>query len=139
MCLSALIKTQFLYFGIRVNRFPNPFFSLSFYCFFRLNFGFKLSIYSNILLFPFFFVNHEGTMNWALMIRLMLPSSMTAVGLRTLRRLAALQIFMSLMTKTELISQTHYLAPEICYLISLNFHHCTLIYKSFSYTLLCTN
>lgn len=62
----------------------------------------ELSIYSHIL--SFFFVNYEGTMNWARMIHLMLPSSMTVVGLKTLKLLAAQPIFMSLMTKTDVIS-----------------------------------
>lgn len=44
----------------------------------------------------------RGTMNWAPMIRPMLPSSMIAVGLRTLRLLAALPVFMSLMMKIDL-------------------------------------
>ncbi|KAG5145324.1 hypothetical protein JHK84_030867 [Glycine max] len=43
----------------------------------------------------------RGTMNWARMIHLMLPSSMTVVGLKTLKLLAAQPIFMSLMTKTD--------------------------------------
>jgi hypothetical protein len=44
-----------------------------------------------------YFFLAEGTMNWDPMIRRMLPSSMTVVGLRTLRHLAAPLVSMFLM------------------------------------------
>lgn len=85
----------------------------------------------------------QGTMNWAPMIRPMLPSSMTAVVLRTLRLLAALPLFMSLMMKTDVISLTH-LLPSIgqstAILVSFSqFYYLYIISKFYNYTLLCIN
>ena len=76
-----------------------------------LNFGFKLFIYSHVRLL-FVCVNYEGIMNWAQMIHPMLQSSMIAVGLRTLRHLAALHTSMSLMMKTDVATHTLYLALD---------------------------
>lgn len=80
-------------------------------------------------------------MSWGRMILPMLPNSMTAVELRTLRLLAALPIFMYLMTKTDVnvTSLIHYLIHSIKQSTSLIFTILCMIYKFFSCSLLCTN
>lgn len=73
----------------------------------------EIYIFSTSIINPFphsviyFFVNYEGTMNWARMIHLMLQSSMTVVGLKILKLLVAQPAFMSLMTKTDVISHSY--------------------------------
>jgi len=73
----------------------------------------EIYIFSTSIINPFpysviySFVNYEGTMNWARMIHLMLQSSMTVVGLKTLKLLVAQPAFMSLMTKTDVISHSY--------------------------------
>jgi hypothetical protein len=52
----------------------------------------------------FYFCMDEGTMNWDRMIHRMLPSSMTVVGLRTLRHLAAPPVSMFHMMMIDEIS-----------------------------------